>query len=73
MRIYVLASGQRVRLGMVNASSTSTLRIPAHVVGLGREVSFLADPLASDAIAQSFSLYVDPGDEVTITIPPSVR
>lgn len=73
MRIYVVASGQRVRLGTVNAASTSTLGIPAHVIGLGREVSFLADPLASSTVAQSFSMYVDPGDEVTLTIPPSVR
>jgi CheY-like chemotaxis protein len=73
MRIYVVASGQRVRLGMVNANNTAVLRIPAYVVGLGREVSFLADPQASGSVARSFSMYIQPGEEVSITIPPTVR
>jgi hypothetical protein len=73
MRIYVVGSGPRIRLGMVNGSSSATLRIPAHVIGMGRDVHFLADPIGSPTVAQSFSIYVRPGENVSITIPPTVR
>lgn len=73
MNIYVVASGQRIRLGSVAGNATAVLRIPHSVVGLGRELSFLADPLGSSNVASSFSIYVQPGEEVTITVPPTVR
>ena len=72
MRIYAEAGGQRVRLGIVSGNSTERLRIPGNLVGIGRDISFLADALAGGE-ARSFSIYVVPGDEVVITIPPSVR
>lgn len=73
MRIYAVAgSGQRVRLGNVSGNRTERLRIPGHLIGIGRDVAFLADALAGGE-ARSFSIYVRPGDEVTITIPSSVR
>jgi hypothetical protein len=75
MRIYVVAtgSGQRIRLGMVTANSVQTLRIPAHVVGFGREVSFVADPVGSPTVASSWNIFVRPGQPVSLTIPPTVR
>lgn len=75
MRIYVVAtgSGQRVRLGMVTANSVQTLRIPGHIVGMGREVVFQADPVASNTVASSWNMYVRPGQQVSLTIPPTVR
>lgn len=72
-RMYVIGAGPRIRLGTVTASSTARLRIPGHVIGLGREVRFLADPIGSQTVAQSFNMFVRPGQEVTITVPPSVR
>jgi hypothetical protein len=73
MTIYVVASTQQIRLGSVPGVGTTTLRIPPSVVGLGREVSFRADPLGSRAVANSFRMYVRPGEQVTITIPSTVR
>jgi hypothetical protein len=73
MRIYVVVSGLRQRLGVVTGGTTQTLQIPASVVGLGREISFLADPIAGRTTAQSFSIFVRPGETVRITIPSSVR
>jgi hypothetical protein len=75
MRIYVVSSGsgQRIRLGMVTGNSVQTLRIPSHVVGMGREVSFIADPVGSPTVASSFNIYVRPNQQVSITIPPTVR
>jgi hypothetical protein len=73
MRVYVVAGGPRVRLGMASANTTTRLRIPGHVVGLGRDVQFVVDPMASAAVGRSFNMFVRPGQEVTITIPPYLR
>ena len=72
MRIYVLSGGQRIRLGEVSGSSSTTLRIPQQAVAGGRDISFLADALAGGE-AQSFNIFVRPGETVRITIPPTVR
>jgi hypothetical protein len=69
MTIYAIADGQRVRLGSVTGSTTAVLRIPSRVVGLGRNVSFVADPLGSSRTSTSFEIYVRPGAEITLTIP----
>ena len=70
MTIYAVAGGQRVRLGSVSGNSTRVLRIPSQVVGFGRSLTFVADPLGSDRTSTSFEIYVRPGDEITLTIPP---
>ena len=72
MTVYVIRNGQRTRLGLVNGSSTRTFVIPDRVVGFGENLSFLADPVGSSVTAQSFDMYVRPGDEVGITIPATV-
>lgn len=69
MTVYAIADGQRVRLGSVTGNTTRVLRIPARVIGLGRNISFMADPVGSDRAATSFQLFVWPGEEITITIP----
>lgn len=69
MTVYAIASGQRVRLGSVSGSSTAVLRIPPGVVGLGRSLTFVADPLGSSRTSSSFEIYVRPGEEITLTIP----
>lgn len=69
MTIYAMAGGQRVRLGSVAASSTAVLRIPPGVVGMGRSLTFVADPLGSDRTSSSFEIYVRPGEEITLVIP----
>lgn len=69
MTLYAIAGGQRVRLGSVSGSSTAVLRIPSRVVGFGRSLTFVADPLGSDRTSRSFEIFVHPGDEVTLTIP----
>lgn len=70
MTIYAISSGQRVRLGRVVGNSTAVLKIPSGVVGLGRTLTFLADPLGSSQTSSSFEIYVRPGDEITLMIPP---
>jgi hypothetical protein len=71
MNVYVLRGGQRVRLGTVGAIQTARLRIPDNVVGGGSPLRFLADPIGSSRVSQSFDIVVTPGDEVVLTIPPT--
>ncbi|HYJ78005.1 MAG TPA: hypothetical protein VEW03_00185 [Longimicrobiaceae bacterium] len=74
MTIFVLYSGgTRQRLGLVNGNSSGTFRIPSSVVGMGRDLRFMADPVGSSNTAQSFNMFVRPGEEVRLTIPPTVR
>lgn len=71
MTIYVVAGGQQIRLGTVTGKTAQTLRLNPAVVGLGRELSFRADPVGSNAVASSFSIYVAPGEQVNLVIPPT--
>jgi hypothetical protein len=71
MNVYVLRGGQRLRLGTVGANQTMRLRIPDNVVFGSTSLRFLADPIGSQRVSQSFDILVSPGDEVVMTIPPT--
>ena len=71
MTIYVVEGGSRRRLGLAVGASTTTFTIPPTVVGVGRELQFLADPIGSIRTALTNRIYVTPGQEVTMVIPPS--
>jgi len=73
IRIFALSSGQRVRLGTVNGLSTETLTIPDFLVGGGRNIAFVTEPLAGQASARTIELYVTPGDAVRLIIPSQIR
>jgi hypothetical protein len=68
--VYALSSGQRTRLGTVTAHASRVFRIPDSIVGLGREMQFLVDPVGSSAQGTSFNIFVSPGTEVRLTVPP---
>lgn len=71
MTVYVSESvGSRRRLGLATGVSTTVFTIPATVVGNGRELSFIVDPVGSSRTAISNTLFVQPGQRVTLTIPP---
>jgi hypothetical protein len=71
MTIYVLEGGSvRRRLGIASAAQKTTLRIPVTLVGNGRELQFLADPIAGRQASVSQRIYVAPGDQVGLTILP---
>lgn len=72
MNIYVIGTGgNRQRLGTVTGNSTSTFVIPAYIVGPANSVSFLVEPIGSRRAPISNSLSVQPGQTVTLTIPPN--
>lgn len=72
MTVYVLAGGQRIRLGQATGSSKSTFTIPAYLLGSGiQPLRFIADPIGGSRLPVSEEINVSPGDEVVLTIPPS--
>lgn len=69
--VYAIsAAGARVRLGHVNGHSTQRLSLPVHLVRGGERLRFFADPIGGSRGPVSQELYVAPGEEVTLTIPP---
>lgn len=70
--IYAVTGARPIRLGTVTGNSTAVLRIPASVVRMGQDMSFRADPIGSSDVSSSFTIYVAPGEEVSITIPPRI-
>jgi hypothetical protein len=70
VNVYALNGGQRTRLGTVTAHAQRTFRIPESIVGLGRELRFMVDPVGSSAQGTSFNIYVTPGQQVRLTVPP---
>ena len=70
--VFALYGGTRARLGTVTANGSGTFRIPPAIVGAGRELRFMVDPIGSNRAGTSFSIYVRPGERVTLTIPPSL-
>jgi predicted small secreted protein len=71
MTIYVLEGGSvRRRLGIAGAARETQLSIPRALVGNGRELQFLADPIARRGNSVSQRIFVEPGDRVGLTILP---
>jgi len=68
--VYAVSGSQRSRLGTVTAHGTHTFRLPVSVVGSGREMQFLVDPVGSNAQGTSWNIYVSPGQQVRLTVPP---
>ena len=68
----IYGGGTRARLGTVTANGTGTFRIPPGIVGEGREMRFMVDPIGSSRQGTSFDIYVRPGERVTLTVPPSI-
>lgn len=70
MVIYAVSGGQRIRLGLATGNSTRTFTIPRYLVGGATPVQFLADPVGGNQTPVSETMAVQPGDLVTLTIPP---
>lgn len=70
--VFALYGSTRARLGTVTANGSGTFRIPPAVVGAGRELRFMVDPIGSTRQGTSFNIYVRPGERITLTVPPSI-
>lgn len=70
MTIYVVRSGQRVRMGLAAGNSTTTLVIPPALLSGISALRFIADPIGGRASPVTEEISVSPGDEVVLYIPP---
>lgn len=71
--VFAVYSGTRARLGSVSAGNTSTFRIPPAVLGSGRDLVFVVDPIGSRRQGVSFRMFVRPGEPVPpLTVPASI-
>lgn len=71
MTIYVVSGTTgRVRLGQVTGNSTQSFPIPGYLVRGGEVLRFLARPVGGSRGPVSDELQVNPGETVTLTIPP---
>ncbi len=69
--VYAISGSQRTRLGTVTAHAQHTYRLPVSIVGSGRDLQFLVDPVGSTVQGTSWNIYVTPGQQVHLTVPPS--
>jgi hypothetical protein len=70
MVIYAVSGSQRFRLGLATGNSTKSFTIPNSIVRTGGPLRFLADPVGGTRTPVSDEMVVQPGDVVTLTIPP---
>jgi hypothetical protein len=70
MVIYAVSGAQRVRLGIATGNSTKSFTIPAALVRGAGPLRFLADPIGGRRTPITEDIVVQPGDIVSLTIPP---
>ena len=70
MTIYVVKSGQRLRLGTVNVGQTQTFKLAKPIVTGMTTLRFLADPIGGrrNSISEEISLH--PGEEIVLRLGP---
>jgi hypothetical protein len=71
--VYVIGNGgSRQRLGTVTGNTNQDFVIPEYIIGPANTVRFIIEPIGSNAAPISNSLSIQPGQTVTLTIPPNV-
>jgi hypothetical protein len=70
MTIYVIQSGQRVRLGLANGNSTARFKIPRSMIFGLSQLQFQAHPIGGRGDPISETITVSPGDTIRLVIPP---
>lgn len=68
--VYVIAGGQRQRIGTATGSSNNVLEIPHGIMFGPTPLSFLIDFIGSQRTPISEAITVSPGDTVVLMIPP---
>ena len=70
MDVFVLRSGQRLRVGLAPGNTKTTLNIPSILLNGMTPLRFVADPIGGRRVSVSQEITVAPGDTVVMTIPP---
>ncbi|HEU0052073.1 MAG TPA: hypothetical protein VFQ39_02805 [Longimicrobium sp.] len=66
--VYVVQSGQRIRLGMVTSMSTAKFRLPERFLGSASDIRLLADPIGSTNGYTTEAIRVAGGQEVSLSL-----
>ena len=66
--VYVVQSGQRVRLGMVTSMSTGKFRLPERFLGSTSDIRLYADPIGSTSGYTTEAIRVVSGQEVSLSV-----
>lgn len=70
MVVYAVSGAQRIRLGIATGNTTRAFTIPSILLRGAGPLRFLADPIGGSRTPVSEELVVQPGDIVTLSIPP---
>ena len=70
MVVYAVSGSQRVRLGLATGNSTKSFTIPVTLTRGAGPLKFLADPIGGSRTPITEEIVVQPGEIVTLTIPP---
>jgi len=73
MTIYVYRGSQRIRLGQASGNSVTRMVIPANLIFGSTPLRFQADPIGGSRAPITQEISVSAGDEVTLTLPPTMR
>jgi hypothetical protein len=71
MNVYLIRSGQRIRIGTVPGLSSRVLMLRPEYVGYGTELRFEVHPIGGRGNPISETISVHPGDVIQLTIPPN--
>src|SRR2546423_9578678 len=70
MSVFVLRFGQRIRLGTVTGLSSQIFTIPPDIVRSSPQLQFELHPIGGRGKARTETISVQPGDEISLAIPP---
>jgi len=71
--VYVLHDGQQTRVGMVTGSSNALLFVPLRLLGMGHELQLYGRAIASDVVARTPILILQPGQYIEWTLETDLR
>jgi len=69
MTVYVIRSGQRIRLGLATGLSKTRFTIPQGILFGLTSLRFVADPVGGRSTPVSEEIMVQEGEEVVLRIP----
>ena len=70
MKVYLVQSGQRMRIGTANALGVTMLKLPRTVINGVTELRFLIVPLGGNRAEISERITANPGEEIVVRILP---
>lgn len=70
--VYVIHDGQRTRVGVAGGSEQTAMVLPAHLLGVGRELQLYGDPIGSSERTVTEVLVVQPGQFIQWLLQPGL-